>query len=156
MSTIKPQLRLPGAALILFVISITSCEKESDFDYGVCTDGRDGQKYGTLIIGDQEWFAENLNYYTSNSLYYENDSLKYGEKHGRLYNLKLDSNLCPTGWHLPSDAEWTALINHFPESEAGRKLIDGGSTGFNAVLGGTRRLSSITWYYEDLGYVGYY
>ena len=33
-----------------------------EFDYGTLTDKRDGRTYKTIVIGRQEWMAENLNY----------------------------------------------------------------------------------------------
>jgi uncharacterized protein (TIGR02145 family) len=62
--------------------------------------------------------------------------------------------VCPTGWHLPSDAEWTELTYYLGgTSDAGGKLKETGTThwaspntgatnetGFTALPGGTRYL----------------
>jgi uncharacterized protein (TIGR02145 family) len=60
--------------------------------------------------------------------YYSNDSTTYAETYGALYNwyTVVDSgNLCPTGWHVPSDYEWSVLTNFLGgDSIAGGKLKD--------------------------------
>jgi len=75
--------------------------------------------------------------------------------------------VCPTGWHLPSDAEWTQLTTYLGgESVAGGKLKETGTThwdspnagatnetGFTALPGGYRDWDS-TFY--NVGYYGYW
>ncbi|UTW61486.1 hypothetical protein KFE98_15925 [bacterium SCSIO 12741] len=90
-------------------------------------DERDGQLYQTVRIGNQTWMAENLNYNVpgkTSDTYYNDDSLSYAEKFGRLYNNStvLDGErttqsvpsgvqgICPVGWHLPSANEWDTLF----------------------------------------------
>ena len=71
-------------------------------------DTRDGQTYNIVEIGDQIWFAENLNYETANSWWY-NNSAANGEVYGRLYNWADAPNVCPSGWHLSTDEDWLTL-----------------------------------------------
>lgn len=44
--------------------------------------------------------------------YYNNDSANYNLTYGALYNFYAvidNRNLCPSGWHVPTDVEWSAL-----------------------------------------------
>lgn len=71
---------------------------------GTFTDPRDGQTYATVEIGNQTWFAQNLNYETSNSWTYIDDPAN-GDIYGRLYTWEAALNACPSGWHLPGDVK---------------------------------------------------
>jgi uncharacterized protein (TIGR02145 family) len=86
---------------------------------GTFTDIRDGKKYRTVVIGNQIWMAENLNYNAEGSKCYDNKPAN-GQKYGRLYDWNAAMKACPKGWHLPSDAEWQELIGF-----AGGKRIAG-------------------------------
>jgi len=106
------------------------------------TDGRDGRTYKRVKIGNQTWMAENLNYSRTTSKCYDNVTDSCG-KYGRLYDWSAAMNrassslsspserqgVCPDGWHLPSDAEWTTLTKF-----VGSGSID--SSGFSALSGG--------------------
>src|SRR5574344_1416783 len=75
--------------------------------------------------------------------------------------------VCPTGWHLPSDAEWTVLTDYLGgESVAGGKLNETGTThwnspntgatnetGFTALPGGYRRSNGS---FLNIGYLGHW
>jgi uncharacterized protein (TIGR02145 family) len=93
------------------------------------TDERDGNSYCTITYGNQVWMAENLRYmpvvnrcsdYTNyESRYYvygyngtdldEAKSLYNYLEYGTIYNYIAAQTACPSGWHLPTDAEWTEL-----------------------------------------------
>jgi uncharacterized protein (TIGR02145 family) len=86
------------------------------------TDPRDGKQYKMVEIGNQIWMAENLSYSANGSKCYENQESNC-KKYGRLYNWSTARNACPSGWHLPSDGEWQALVNFAGGKEiAGKKL----------------------------------
>lgn len=86
-------------------------------------DTRDNQVYGTVLIGDQVWMTDNMNYniplkwdgqmgsLISGSRYYNDDNVSY-QDHGRLYywDVEIINSVCPSGWHVPSDQEWTTLV----------------------------------------------
>jgi uncharacterized protein (TIGR02145 family) len=87
-------------------------------------DVRDGKKYVYVIIGEQIWMAENLNYggpeSNPNGVGYcgsktDNSIVNFGgycdePDYGRLYTWSMARIVCPDGWHLPSDAEWATLV----------------------------------------------
>jgi uncharacterized protein (TIGR02145 family) len=106
----------------------------------------DGNFYNTVLIGEQCWMAENLkttHYRNGNSITYPgNDNylwqydttgayawqvnkIIWKNTYGALYNwyaVNSQNNLCPMGWHVPSDDEWTQLIEYvvshgFPNSD---------------------------------------
>jgi uncharacterized protein (TIGR02145 family) len=124
---------------------------------GILTCG--GQTYKTVQIGDQIWMAENLNYNASGSKCYNNNSTNCNI-YGRLYNWTQATSACPSGWHLPSDDEWTMLTDYVGSSTAGTKLkatngwnSNGNGTddyGFSALPGG----SGDSYYFYEVGDYG--
>jgi len=74
-------------------------------------DARDGKEYTYLVIGDQVWMGQNMNYALNDgegSWCYDDDPASC-EKYGRLYNWETAMEVCPSGWHIPSDDEWKTL-----------------------------------------------
>ena len=121
---------------------------ETGTNYQGCGEGDDSYVYsgGTVRIGNQTWMAKNLDRATKNSKCYEN-SPDSCAKYGRLYTWTDARKACPSGWHLPSGAEWTQLTDFVGgASTAGRKLkstsgwnYNGNGTdeyGFSALPGG--------------------
>lgn len=107
----------------------------------------DGNIYNQVIIGPQTWLKENLkvtHYRNGDAIanitdntawttqtagaysWYNNDEATNKPVYGALYNYYTtvdNRNLCPTGWHVPTDAEWTTLENYLGGSSiAGGKL----------------------------------
>jgi uncharacterized protein (TIGR02145 family) len=130
---------------------------KTSFEYatGTYTDSRDGKIYGTIMIGNQQWMAENLSFYkVPGSSYYNNDSVGF-HQYGRMYNWQTALNSCAAGWHLPGDEEWKTLeiamgMNSSVVNNTGwrgtteaNKLVEGGTSGFEVKFGGQ-------WYPSDL------
>lgn len=116
------------------------------------TDPRDGKTYKFVTIGSQTWFAQNLNFDVTGSSCYD-DNPANCDTYGRLYTHDAAANACPSGWHLPSFDEGSALLESASsngkrngEGDAGKFLksasgwSDGGngedSYGFNLLPAG--------------------
>jgi len=113
------------------------------------TDLRDGKVYHTVKINDQIWLAQNLNFYIEDGSWVYDDDPENEEKFGRLYSWEAAKIACPHKWHLPSDEEWKQLADslggyHDGKNDIGnpeltyKELVQGGSSGFSALLGGMR------------------
>jgi uncharacterized protein (TIGR02145 family) len=139
----------------------------------------DGNVYTIVQIGSQHWLGQNLKVthfndgseipleldsdawciLTTPAYCWYNNDIANKNPYGALYNwYVLDEtsnggkNVCPEGWHVPSDDEWAALITYLGgPSQAGGKLKESGTahwnspntgatneTGFTALPGGYR------------------
>jgi len=96
---------------------------------GTFTDNRDGKNYKWVRIGNQTWMSENLAYRASNGCWaYDNDQSNVAS-YGCLYNWETACKVCPSGWHLPSNEEWSLLVNSLGGEEvAGGKMKETGNT----------------------------
>ena len=103
-------------------IELTGTENEFNFtlpEVDLFTDPRDGKKYGIKEIGSQIWMTDNLAFipldFKNNSLWLyglkdqKNIHQTHHEKMGLLYIGGIANQVCPEGWHLPSDKEWMEL-----------------------------------------------
>jgi uncharacterized protein (TIGR02145 family) len=110
---------------------------------------QEGTVYKTIVIGTQEWMAENLNtsiYRNGDAIptglsnsewentlitqqgawaYYDNDA-SYACPYGKLYNWYACTDarqLCSVGWHVPTYGEWSVLETYLGgEDVAGGKM----------------------------------
>jgi uncharacterized protein (TIGR02145 family) len=126
--------------------------KTIDVEFVSCIDN-DNKSYKVVKIGDQWWMAENLAYLSmvyppSNGSYTDPRCYVNGYSgmdvaaaknktnyatYGVLYNWPAALTAIPPGWHLPNDAEWTALTTFIGgASMAGGKLKETGTTRWNS------------------------
>jgi uncharacterized protein (TIGR02145 family) len=131
-----------------------------------------GNQYTTITINGKEWFKENLKttkyangdsienvptagdwgLRTSGAWVYYNNDINNNNSLGKLYNWYAVTDvkgLCPTGWHVATDADWTSLTaNYGLDAAAGNELkattvwtLPNSNTnlsGFGALPGGGR------------------
>ena len=184
MKRIKKDLTLFCMTALMMVTSINSIiAQESN-----TTKDPDGNVYKVVKIGNQTWMTENLKTTKYNDgtaiplvkdntawlgltspaySWYDNDSINKNS-YGALYNGYAVSTgkLCPTGWHVSSDQEWSDLITYLGgDKVAGGKLKESGTThwtkpnleatnesGFTALPGGSRYSNGFFFTIKNLGY----
>jgi len=160
-----------GILFLSIIVIIHSCKKD---DNNLIIDS-DGNIYTSITIGTQVWMVENLkttkyndgtniplandnsvwsNLNTAGYCWYNNDAATYNNTYGVLYNWYAinTGNLCPYGWHVPTDGEWTILTTFWGGSTvSGGKLKEQGTihwqspnteatneSGFTGLPGGNR------------------
>ncbi len=157
----------PGVYIIT-IVDVNSAEESDTVEVGgepfVCQDV-DGNEYPVVQIGTQIWMKENLRvtHAPDNGeilSYCYNDDGSLAGIYGRLYTWDIAMNgndadgaqgICPDGWHIPTDEEWKQLEiylgmsrteadleNIWRGTDQGTKLRLGGSSGYDAMLGGRR------------------
>ena len=193
---IKSRIRI--FSLFALFSLIISCDKQDNsliilnpwIPYGSMSD-QDGNTYKTILIGTQTWMAENLSTTKFNdgtviplvtdpvmwsnlsapACCWQNNDPARKVTYGVLYNWYAinTGKLCPAGWHVPSDADWTVLTDYLGGANvAGSKLKESGfrhwkspNTGatdesaFSAYPGG-KRLGSPDGSFGDLGEIGWW
>jgi len=150
----------------------------------------DGNTYATVTIGSQIWMKENLKTTRFNSstsiplvtdntgwanlttpayCWYNNNESAYKNIYGALYNwyTVTTGNLCPLGWHVPTDPDWTTLTNYLGGLNlAGGKMKEPGffhwvnpnsgatnESGFTGLPNGYRGIDGE---FYDVGYDGFW
>jgi uncharacterized protein (TIGR02145 family) len=154
----------------IILILTTGCSKDEDIKIpsptGQVTDV-EGNSYPTLTIGTQTWMVENLrttqfndgteiplitnnaewsNLHTPAYCWYANEEANQ-DIYGAMYNTFAvnTGKLCPAGWHVPTDAEWTILTDFIGgEGEAGGKMKSHGTTHWNDPNTGANNASGFS------------
>ena len=115
---------------------------------GKFTDGRDGETYQTAKIGNQIWMAENLVYEPNMGNY-----KIYPHGKSVSYDWETAQNVCPSGWHLPSDEEFRELeivSGDYDNDGNNLKSIEGWKKGFDLFGFNAKRFDSY-WYDRSPG-----
>jgi uncharacterized protein (TIGR02145 family) len=179
-------LNLLTVVVLFFLFGCSKSDTVPTMQFGNVADF-EGNQYRTIAIGNQVWMAENLrseklnngtaiplvtdnntwsNITTPAYSFYSNDSVSYKSNYGVLYNWYTvqTGKLCPSGWHIPSDTEFTTLsLTLGVDSVAGGMLkfdaalwispntYASNSTGFTALPGGYRNYNGS--YNNSAGYL---
>lgn len=144
-------MRNKSLLLTVIILNIALCSLAQVS--GTFKDSRDGKTYKTVKIGTQTWLASNLAFKAGSGCYEYDNNKANATIFGYLYTWETAKKVCPTGWHLPSMAEWTTLVIFAGgEKTAGNKLKEAGSkhwanpntgatneSGFTALPGGGRQ-----------------
>lgn len=162
------------ALFFVYVLMVSITAKTVTAQNSTTVKDQEGNIYKVVKIGSQTWMAENLKATKFNDgtaiplvsdkntwntsmapafCWYENDTV-YKSRYGALYNgYAVNTNrICPTGWHVSTDSEWTILTDFLGgKNSAGGKLKESGTglwkdtntgatneSGFTALPGGTR------------------
>ena len=176
--------RLIGSGILFFYMFTTFPQSGNSFSCGsILTDARDGKTYPTIMIGTQCWMGRNLDIGkplepkaspANKSIiekYCYNDQLANCDLYGGLYtwdvimqySVKENARgICPEGWHVPSESDWTLLNNALGKDVAGGSMKEQGTkhwlapntgatntSGFMALPAGFRLYSNAT--YKQLG-----
>ena len=153
--------------LLIMIILINCTQKPNTNSEGVIEAVRDSDSniYHFKQMPDGKlWLTENVRVNRPES-FCQNDSAELCNQYGRLYSWSSATIACNSlgnDWRLPTNEEWQALAKHYggvyDDSEDKGKsayfyLLEGGSSGFNALLGGNREANGN---YERLGAHGFY
>ncbi len=144
MKTQKLYCLLPLMVGFLLIALMNACASQPERN---TVSDIDGNVYKTVIIGDQEWFAENLKttrYNDGTAIPHVTDNRQWSSLssgaycwydndpgndtiYGALYNWHAvnTGKLCPQGWRVPTDNDWKVLMQHVSGNAAGRLKATG-------------------------------
>ena len=187
--------KITSIYILLGIITYTSCKKNDDNlssnKETIIVQDIDGNIYKTVTIGNQIWMAENLKVTkyndgkeiskitneiewissTQEALCDFNNNVNNSDSCGKLYNwYTVNTNiLCPKGWHVPSNTDWTILKSYLNtdndslytgteaqslastrnwlfsdiDGSTGYELLNNNSTGFTGLPYGFRQPNGI-------------
>lgn len=159
---------LKTALMLLFIVVLVSgCRKAEEPEIPLKVTDVDGNVYDVVIIGKQGWMKENLKvtHYsdgseipnvtgtsewaglTSGAWSEYNNSASTGTTYGKLYNgfAVETGKLCPAGWRVPTDDDWTELMDFLGgQSIAGGQLKQAGTSLWKTPNEGATNSSGFT------------
>ena len=88
------------------------CVKNKDVASGKFKDSRDGKYYKYAYIGNTRWMAENLNYGNDSlgKCFWDDD--ENCSEYGRFYTYEEARTVCPDGWRLPTENDFSELVEN--------------------------------------------
>ena len=105
---------------------------------GTFTDSRDSKIYETVKIIDQIWMAQNFAFKPDSGEYWAyNDNEEKIDLYGYLYDWETAKEICPAGWHLPSDEEWKTLEMNLGMSQSDANNVEWRGTAEDILLKST-------------------
>jgi uncharacterized protein (TIGR02145 family) len=156
---------------VILIIILIGCKTEDEFSCGTEKVTYQSQEYNTVQIGDQCWLKENLNVGTMidslenmkdngiiekycyrnkedsctkyGGLYQWNEMMQYATQQGA-------RGICPPGWHLPKDEEWSVLEGAV-DSQYGIGEDTWDDYGFRGYDAGTNLKATSGWYANGNG-----
>jgi uncharacterized protein (TIGR02145 family) len=142
------------SVIIFFIAVFVSGTSLLSQTTGTMKDKRDSKTYKTIQIGNQIWMAENLAWLAEGEGCWPYDlNENNADTYGYLYNWHMAMTACPEGWHLPSADEFETLVSHFGGygTDCYEAIASGGTSGFNAQLGGWRSPKGLFKYLNEDG-----
>jgi len=154
-------------SIVIITLNYSYSQVNDSTDTGTFIDSRDNQVYKWVRIGNQVWMIENLKttkYHDETSIPNVTDSTAWNnlttgaysdydntpsnsDTYGRLYNWYAvnTGKLCPDGWHVSNDAEWTILTDYLGGFNiVGGKLKETGTTHWESPNAGATNESGFT------------
>lgn len=167
MNNIKLTPLKTALVLLFIVVFVSGCRKPEDPEIPLNVTDVDGNVYSVVIIGKQGWMKENLKvtHYsdgseipnvtgtsewaalTSGAWSEYNNSASTGTTYGKLYNgfAVETGKLCPAGWRVPTDDDWTELMDFLGgQSIAGGHLKQAGTSLWKTPNEGATNSSGFT------------
>ncbi len=123
-------------------IKDVSSNANTNSNFSIFIDTRDGKTYPSVLIGNQTWLAKNLEFKPDTGQYWAyNNEDKFVAQYGYLYTWETAKNVCPSGWHLPSKEEFEKLLENVGGNESNvayKALLPSGNSGYSVVFTGLR------------------
>lgn len=148
---------------VVYEYPLEYCSSNGVVKKGTFADTRDNKEYKTVIIGEQTWMAENLNFEAEGSQCYNNDPENCAV-YGRLYDWETAIEACPEGWDLPTESDYSIFADEVDDSGSKLKSMSGWKTdsyihsydsdefGFSALPGGFISKDGLFMRIEEYGF----
>lgn len=159
----KKELLLLALVCVYVAFSFTACKKkdadEPDDPPALTVTDANGNVYNTVQIANQTWMASNIKVNVQGSYDYNGDA-SITSTYGKLYTWDAAKLACPSGWRLPTEADFVTLVTALGGDDlAGGKMKNAGTaywqtpntggnnaSGYNALPAGYRNNNDGTFF----------